>query len=140
MAYSLEVRSPLLDHEFMELCAGFPGRWKLRGRAKKSLFRDALRPWLPDRVLDRAKMGFGVPLDHWFRGALRELPREVLLDRRAVERGFFREAYVASLIDDHASGRRENAHRIWALIQLELWLRMFVDTRADAPLSLATEA
>jgi hypothetical protein len=64
----------------------------------------------------------------------------VLLDPRAVERCFFREGYVGNLIDDHISGRRDNAYRIWALIQLELWLRMFIDAHTDAPLSLATAA
>jgi asparagine synthase (glutamine-hydrolysing) len=136
MAHSLEVRSPLLDHEFMELCAGFPGSWKLRDGTTKRLFKDALRAWLPGDLLDRPKWGFGVPIDSWLRGPLRRLPSEVLLDRRSVERGFFRREYVAGLIDDHVSGRRNNANRIWALVQLELWLRTFVDTRADTPLSL----
>ena len=80
MAHSLEVRSPLLDHEFMELCAGFPGSWKLSGGTTKKLFKDALRPWLPDHLLDRPKWGFGVPIAAWFRGPLRDLPREILLD------------------------------------------------------------
>jgi asparagine synthase (glutamine-hydrolysing) len=136
MAHSLEVRSPLLDHEFMELCAGFPGGWKLRGGTTKKLFKDALRPWLPDHLLDRPKWGFGVPIDAWLRGPLRRLPSEILLDPRSTERGFFREEYVRGLIDDHVSDRRNNANRIWALIQLELWLRTFVDANLDVPLSL----
>jgi asparagine synthase (glutamine-hydrolysing) len=136
MAHSLEVRSPLLDHEFMELCAGFPGVWKLDGGETKKLFKDALRPWLPGRLLDRPKMGFGVPIDVWFRGPLRKLPAAILLDPHALARGLFRPEYVRSLIDDHAEGRRNNAHRIWALLQLELWFRTFVDERGTRPLSL----
>ena len=136
MAHSLEVRSPLLDHEFMELCAGFPGAWKLSGGTTKKLFKDALRPWLPDHLLDRPKWGFGVPLDSWLRGPLRELPREILLDPTALDRNFFREEYVRGLISDHVSGARDNASRLWALIQLELWLRTFVDRRANGPLTL----
>jgi asparagine synthase (glutamine-hydrolysing) len=136
MAHSLEVRSPLLDHELMELCARFPGDWKLSGGVSKKLFRDAVSPWLPKSLLERPKQGFGVPIDAWFRGPLRELPREILLDERARARGFFREAYVRSLIDDHVSARRDNSGRIWALVQLELWLRTFVDARIDHPLEL----
>lgn len=136
MAYSLEVRSPLLDHEFMELCAGFPGRWKLQGRTRKKLFKDALRPWLPDHLLDRPKWGFGVPMDSWMRGPLRELPREILLDPRSLQRGFFREEYLNALIDDHVSGARDNSFRLWTLIQLELWMRTFVDQLAEGPLTL----
>jgi asparagine synthase (glutamine-hydrolysing) len=87
-------------------------------------------------LLDRPKLGFGVPIDHWLRGPLRELPNSVLLTGRALARNFFRPEYVRNLIDDHTSGRRDNAYRIWALIQLELWLQTFVDTRAREPLAL----
>ena len=62
MAHSLEVRSPLLDHRLMELAAGLPGAWKLARRTTKKVFKDALRPWLPDHILDRPKKGFAVPL------------------------------------------------------------------------------
>ena len=136
MAFSLEVRSPLLDHEFMELCAGFPGEWKLQRGTTKKLFKDALRPWLPDHLLDRPKWGFGVPIDAWLRGPLRHLPDEILLDPATVGRGFFRCEYVEGLIGDHRSGARNNANRIWALIQLELWQRTFVDRVAAGPLAL----
>ncbi|HEY5320951.1 MAG TPA: asparagine synthase (glutamine-hydrolyzing) [Galbitalea sp.] len=136
MAHSLEVRSPLLDHEFMELCAGFPGEWKLSSGTTKKLFKDALRPWLPNHLLDRPKWGFGVPINTWLRGPLRKLPGEILLDPRSIERNFFREEYVRGLIDDHVAGTRDNANRLWALIQLELWLRTFVDRRANGPLTL----
>ena len=136
MAYSLEVRSPLLDHEFMELCAGLPGSWKLSGGTSKKLFKDALRPWLPDHVLDRPKSGFSVPIAAWFRGPLRDLPREILLDEESRVRGLFREEYVRDLIDQHHAGTRDNSSRIWALIQLELWFRTFVDSRIDRPLDL----
>jgi asparagine synthase (glutamine-hydrolysing) len=136
MAHALEVRSPLLDHELMELCAGFPGAWKVAGGTTKALFKDALRPWLPSHVLDRPKMGFAVPLDHWFRGPLRRLPGEVLLDPRSLGRGLFRSDYVRGLLADHAEGRRNNGYRIWSLLQLELWFRTFVDERAAGPISL----
>ena len=136
MAHSLEVRSPLLDHVFMELAAGLPGSWKLDGRTTKKVFKDAVRPWLPDRLLDRPKWGFAVPLARWFRSELRALPADVLLDPRATARGFFRESRVRALIDEHAAGSHDHTDQLWALIQLELWLRTFVDARATSPLGL----
>jgi len=127
MAHSLEVRSPLLDHVLMETAARIPARFKVRGRETKVILKDAVRPWLPDRLLDRPKWGFGVPIGHWFRGELRDLPAEILLDARSVDRGMFRPPYVRRLIDEHTRGTRDHADRLWALIQLELWQRMFVD-------------
>ena len=133
MTHSLEVRSPLLDHEFMELAAKLPTSLKRRGRHSKVAFKDALRPWVPDAILDRRKMGFSVPLAAWFRGRLRELPREVLLDRRSIDRGLFRERAITALIADHLEGRADNSRRIWALLQLELWFRSYVDGPNPAP-------
>jgi asparagine synthase (glutamine-hydrolysing) len=133
MAHSLEVRSPLLDHELMEFVARLPGAWKVGGGMTKRIFKEALRPWLPGTILDRPKWGFGSPIAEWLRGSLRELPREVLLDRASVNRGWFREESLRSMIDDHVSGRRDNATKLWALIQLELWLRTFIDDRVRQP-------
>jgi asparagine synthase (glutamine-hydrolysing) len=138
MAHSLEVRSPLLDHVLMEAAAAIPSEAKLDGTTKKRIYKDALRPWLPDRLLDRPKMGFAVPLVEWFRGPLRDLPREILLDRRALGRGLFREAAVRKLLDDHVAGGADNANRIWTLIQLELWFQTYVDAApVAAPIASA---
>jgi asparagine synthase (glutamine-hydrolysing) len=137
MAHSLEVRSPLLDHELMEFAASLPGSWKISGKTTKKVLKDALRPWLPDHILDRPKLGFGVPIAEWLAGSLSALPRDVLLDDRATERGFFRPDVVERLIDEHVTGERDNSHKLWALIQLELWLQTFVDAHRRAPLALA---
>jgi len=136
MAHSLEMRSPLLDHKLMEYVARLPGSWKVDGKQTKRLFKEALRPWLPQEILNRPKWGFGSPLSQWFRGQLRDFPAEILLDARSIERGWFQEAALKSLIDDHAAGRRDNTNRLWPLIQLELWARTFVDARAREPLAL----
>ena len=138
MAHSLEVRSPLLDHVFMETAAAIPAGRKLAGPTKKRVYKDALRGWLPDHLLDRPKMGFGVPLVDWFRGELRDLPREVLLDPHSLRRGIFREAGVRRIVDDHVSGATDNAFKIWTLMQFELWLRTYVDgVPVDAPIALS---
>ena len=137
MAHSLEARSPLLDHEYMEMTAALPDRLKLGQRDPKHLFKRAVRPLLPRQVLRRPKMGFTIPLADWFRGELRDLPRDVLLDPVATDRAIFRPDAIQGLIDDHVSGRADHANRLWALVQLELWFRTFIDARRDAPLTLS---
>jgi asparagine synthase (glutamine-hydrolysing) len=127
MAHSLEARSPLLDREVMEFAASLPSNWKLDRLQKKVALRRALRNRIPDRILDRPKMGFGVPLDHWFRGPLEPFAREVLDDASTRDRGYFRPEVVRSLIDDHVAGRADNSSRIWALLMLEMWHREFID-------------
>ena len=140
MAHSLEVRSPLLDHRFMELAASLPGSWKLSGRTTKHVFKDALRAWLPDHILDRPKSGFGVPLRRWFRADLRRLPEEILLDPRSTARGLFRTEAIRELIEAHRRGTADHANQIWALIQLELWFQTFVDQKDVRPLGLGLSA
>lgn len=137
MAHSLEVRSPFLDHKLMEFAAALPGSWKISGKMTKKLLKDALRPWLPDHLLDRPKLGFGVPIAEWLAGPLSQLPRDVLLDERARARGFFRESAVEKLIDEHVLGDHDNSSKLWALIQLELWLQMFIDARPREPVALS---
>jgi asparagine synthase (glutamine-hydrolysing) len=136
MAHSLEVRSPLLDHHLMEFVAALPGSWKIQARQTKKIFKDALQPWLPKAILHRGKQGFATPLAAWFRGELEELPREVLLDPHSLNRGLFREEALRRICDDHVKGVRDNANKLWALIQLELWFRTFIDERRAGPLAL----
>lgn len=135
MAYALEARSPLLDHELMEFAASIPANLKVHGHEKKWIFREALRGWLPDEILDRPKQGFTVPIGHWFRGELHDLVREVLLDRDSLGRGYFRPEAVESMLARHAAGADAETKRIWALFMFELWHREFMD-RSQAPLTL----
>jgi asparagine synthase (glutamine-hydrolysing) len=127
MAYALEARSPFLDHELMQLAASIPAELKLPGMRKKGLLRDALKPWLPAEILARPKQGFCLPLADWLRNDLRDYAAEVLLDRTSRERGYFRERSVRGLLDDHAQGKADHGHQIWALLVHELWHRAFVD-------------
>jgi asparagine synthase (glutamine-hydrolysing) len=132
MAHSLEARSPLLDHELMEFAATIPGSLKLQGMNKKIILRDAVRPWLPDDLLDRPKMGFAVPIPAWFRGELRGYVRDVLLDPSTLGRGYFDASYVQSLIERHETEAEDHSFRLWALLVAELWHREFVDVTAPA--------
>jgi asparagine synthase (glutamine-hydrolysing) len=132
MAHSLELRSPLLDHEVVELGLSLPDSLKQHGREGKLALRRAFAADLPPEVAARGKTGFGVPISHWLRGELRELAADVLLDRRAAERGLFARGRVERMLRDHASGRAEHGHRLWTLLMLELWLRAHVETEASA--------
>jgi asparagine synthase (glutamine-hydrolysing) len=127
MAYSLEARSPLLDHEFLELAASLPARMKVRGLEKKVGLRDAMRGILPDEILDRPKRGFQLPLVEWFRSDLRGYAADVLLDPGALARGYFARDQVEGLLERHATGREDRAETIWALLMFELWHRELVD-------------
>ena len=127
MAHSLELRSPLLDHHVVELGLALPDRLKQRGRVGKVALRRAFAGELPELVAARGKAGFGVPLAAWFRGTLKPLAHDVLLDERAQSRGWLRRSAVERLLAEHEAGTADNGHRIWTLVMLELWQRTHVD-------------
>jgi asparagine synthase (glutamine-hydrolysing) len=127
MAHGLETRPPFLDHRVVELAARMPVRHKFRWGRGKWILRRAFGDLLPPEVQKRPKMGFGVPLDHWFRGPLADLAREVLLDGRTLGRGLFRPQAVRGLVESHVSGRFDHSYRLWALLVLELWQRRWLD-------------
>ncbi|MEK7858400.1 MAG: asparagine synthase (glutamine-hydrolyzing) [Elusimicrobiota bacterium] len=122
MANSLEGRSPFLDHEFMELVYPMPGDWKLRGlRGHKWILKEAFKDKLPNSILHRAKMGFGVPLGSWLRGPMKNFFEETVLGPAALNRGYFDEKALRARWEAHQSGRRDDGYRLWALLMLELW-------------------
>jgi asparagine synthase (glutamine-hydrolyzing) len=127
MAVSLEARSPFLDHHVMEFAASLPARYKLRGLTTKLLLKKALRGMLPAENLTRRKMGFGVPLAHWFRSELKGFLVETVLSERALRRGYFKPEAVRQLIAQHTEGKRDHAHQLWTLLMLELWHQEFID-------------
>ena len=127
MAASLEARSPLLDHKLIEFVSQIPANLKLKNFETKYIFKEAVRGFVPGKILDRPKQGFGVPVDVWINQKLKPRIRETLLERRSVERGFFEPRYIETLLDEHESGRRDHAWRLWALFVFELWQRRFID-------------
>ena len=154
MSASIESRVPFLDHHLVEFATRLPERLKLRGLTTKRILREAMRGVLPERILTRPKMGFPVPFAQWMRGEWLAVAEDVLLDRRSRERGLINTPAVAGLLRAHGEGRRNGGDAIWALLNLELWYRTFVDgagvqtlpaprphrtTHADAA-SLATAA
>lgn len=131
MANSLEARSPFLDHEFMEFVAKIPAELKLKGRNTKHILKDTLKGILPDEVLFREKMGFGVPIDHWFRDELRDMAYDVILSEKAISRGYFRKEAINKILDEHTSNKWNWQNHIWNLLMLELWHGMFIDGKTN---------
>jgi asparagine synthase (glutamine-hydrolysing) len=127
MAASLEARSPFLDHHVLEFAASLPASLKLRRLTTKALLKRALRNLVPAENLTRAKMGFGVPIGHWFRNALKGYLTDTILSERARRRGYFNAAVIQHLVNEHTSGKRDYAHQLWTLLMLELWHREFID-------------
>ena len=123
MANSLEVRCPLLDHELGELAAAIPHGWKIRGGQGKYILLRALGSRLPAPLLNRSKMGFGVPLSLWFRGPLRNMLWDHLTSASFAHRGIVSPVFVHQMLREHDSGRRDNSHWLWSLLMLELWFR-----------------
>ena len=135
MAHSLECRGPFLDHRVVELALAMPLKRKLRLRngRSKAILKQAFPEFLPPTLRDRPKMGFGVPIDRWFRGPLKEELRAVLLDPLSLSRGLFRPEEVARLVDEHVNNQRDHAYKLWTLLVLELWFRNHVDSASASP-------
>ncbi|HVS22011.1 MAG TPA: asparagine synthase (glutamine-hydrolyzing) [Pyrinomonadaceae bacterium] len=127
MAVSLEARSPFLDHHVMEFAASLPEKLKLRRLTTKYLLKRVLKKLVPEENLTRSKMGFGVPIGHWFRGAMQPFLRETLLSEKALSRGLFKPEMVRRIIDQHVESHNDHSHRLWSLLMLELWFERFID-------------
>jgi len=127
MANSLEARSPFLDHKVIEFAASLPESIKLRGAETKYLLKKAASRIVPREVLYRPKMGFGVPLTHWFRGELKDFLREILLSEKSLNRGFVKPETVEQLVREHINAERDHVWQLWTLLMLELWFRQFID-------------
>jgi asparagine synthase (glutamine-hydrolysing) len=128
MANSLETRSPLLDHKVVEFAFLLPENLKLRGfGGTKWLLKEAFKDMLPPGIYRRGKMGFGIPLGPWFRGALKDYWAGACLSQKAMGRGYFKKEELFRLWDEHQRGARDHGYRLWALLMLELWHKEFAD-------------
>ena len=130
MAASIESRVPFLDHKLVEFSARLPEHLKLRrGWTTKYILRRSMKDVLPAAVLSRKKMGFPVPVGAWFRGAYRHIIDEYVLSERAAARGLFEPKYVRDLVARHQAGEN-HTERLWSLVNVEIWLRQFMDGEA----------
>jgi len=121
MMASLEGRVPLLNNDFVSFALRLPLDMKLHGMKSKYLFKRALHGMLPEKILNRPKKGFGIPVAEWFRGPLKDQMLSVLSPERMVRQGFFDPAAVKRLIEDHLEGQRDNRKQLWTLFAFELW-------------------
>ena len=121
MRHALEVRSPLLDSEVVELAVKMPISFKRGGGKGKKILRETFREFLPPELENRPKTGFGVPLDHWFRGPLKKTIQEALLDPKAPAAEYFNPEYVRRLLDEHLAGKFDHAYRLWSLLVFYQW-------------------
>jgi asparagine synthase (glutamine-hydrolysing) len=124
MVSSLEVRVPLLDHKFVELNAGLPGNWKLKGFETKHLFRKALHGLLPERIIYRGKQGYSLPVKNLLRDQLRGYMVD-LLNSSAVIRENMNLPYVNQLIQEHLDQKHNHNHVLWGLMNTAIWHRKF---------------
>jgi asparagine synthase (glutamine-hydrolysing) len=145
MATSLEVRVPMLDHEFVEWVAALPIEWKLRGQTRKYLLKKlAERLDIPSELLHRPKQGFQLPLVDWMRRELKQPLLQILLEPRTLRRGYFKPEAVRTLVDEHISERRNRSGLLWRMLVLELWHRNFLEAgqygiQAEPSLAFAAE-
>ena len=127
MMVSLEARSPFLDHQLLRFVAGIPIELKLQRNTSKYILKQALRGILPDRIIDRKKHGFGVPLGAWFRGDLSDYARDALLGDRAADRGIFDMETVRAMLEIHMSKQYDLGQALWTLLTFELWMQRYFD-------------
>ncbi len=130
MAHALEARSPFLDRELVEYVFSLPDEMKLRWGRTKVLLREAFAAELPRAILRRPKMGFGVPLETWFRGGLGSFIQDHLLSPQARLRQYVEGKVVRQLVSDHIGRKADYSHRIWTLLTFEIWLRQQAGSRS----------
>jgi len=130
MAHSLEVRAPFVDYKLVEYAARIPVQFKLHGQRLKYILRRVGSRYLPDELVRRKKQGFGFPLGLWMRSDLRQFLQRLFSESRFIERGIFKESYVKQLLDEHLSGKVDHNYRIWILINLEIWHRLYLENQS----------
>jgi len=125
MAHSLEGRSPLIDYKLVEYAASIPSELKLKGRNLKYILKKVAARYLPKELINRQKQGFGFPIGIWMRTDLKDFLRNLFSQSMFVEMGMFNFDYINKLLNEHLSGKADHNFRLWILINLEIWYRMY---------------
>jgi asparagine synthase (glutamine-hydrolysing) len=127
MAASVESRVPFLDHPLVEFAARIPARYEIKGLAGKFILKQGVGELLPQSIVYRKKMGFPTPWAYWLAGPQLEEIERLLLEPRSRARGLFRPEVIGRILAEHRAGHRDHGNRIWRLLNLELWQRVFLD-------------
>ena len=127
MAHSLESRSPLIDYKVVEYAASIPADLKLKGRNLKYILKKVASRYLPHELIHREKQGFGFPLGIWMRTDLKRFLRNLFNQSRLAEMGIFNHGYMEKILQEHISGKADHNFRLWILINLELWYRLYFE-------------
>lgn len=125
MANSLEVRAPFLDYRIIEFAAKLPSQWKIKGNNKKIILKKTFRHLLPDRILNRSKHGFTVPLDSWFRGELKPLAENCLLNQPALAE-YLNLSSVQGIWQEHQQKKADHGSLLWSLMMFALWQQEYL--------------
>jgi len=126
MANSLELRSPMLDKNVVEWGISLPSKFKIKGVETKHILKDVARSLVPANLVDRPKMGFGIPRAEWLRTGMREMVADTLTDTTANQRGWFNPVEVKKTVDSHMAGK-DLDNQLWPMLMLELWARTWLD-------------
>jgi asparagine synthase (glutamine-hydrolysing) len=126
MANSLELRSPMLDVNVVEWGVSLPLKYKIKGFETKQILKDVARSLVPAELIDRPKMGFGIPRAEWLRTGMKEMVVDTLTDTTATQRGWFKSVEVKNVIDTHMAGEDKD-NLLWPILMLELWARTWLD-------------
>lgn len=130
MAHGLELRSPFLDHELVELLAAFPIEQKIKRGELKHVLRKLGRDYLPDEIVNRDKQGFMFPVAHWFRNDLYPFIRDYLLNSQLVAQGMFRRQLVGQLVEEHRRSHTDHHVRLWMLLNLAIWHDIYISQKS----------
>lgn len=127
MGASIELRVPFLDHKFLEFAANLPSHFKIHNGHGKYVVKKSMENLLPQNIIYRKKMGFPVPINQWFSDLLHKKARDILLEKRCLQRGYINRKYIEDILNQQINRQANHGRRIFSLLNLEMWHRFYID-------------